>query len=267
MSTAQEEQVRISDEAGSPFGGYASRPEINVPPAERWISGLAGAGLVLTGLRMRSLPGAILAIVGGEMVRRGYTGHSMAYTALGVNRNECPGAAPEDYFDHGIHISEAITIDRSPNELYDFWRNFENLPRIMQYLADVKVLDDKRSHWKGKAPVGMTVEWDAEIINDEPNETIAWRSLYPASVDNAGSVRFIPGPAGRGTEVRVVLDYIPPAGRAGWLIAKLFGKDPAAEVREDLRRFKRIMETGEAPTIKGQPHGRRGVMGSMMATD
>jgi uncharacterized membrane protein len=245
--------------------GAAHERRVNVPPAERWISAMAGGGLALLGLRMRSLPGALLAIIGGEMVHRGYTGHCMAYEALGVDRAEGAGAQPEEYFNQGIHVSEAVTVQGSPEQLYKFWRDLENLPQFMSYLEDVRVIDERRSHWKAKAPAGLAVEWDAEIINDEPNQTIAWRSLYPASVDSAGSVRFTPGLEGRGTEVRVTLDYIPPAGRAGQFIARIFGRDPAAEVREDLRRFKRAIEAGEVPTTSGQPHGRRGVMGTILS--
>jgi len=245
--------------------GKAHERHVNVPASERWMSGLAGGALVLLGLRMRSLPGAVLAIVGGEMVHRGYTGHCMAYETLGIDRTEGPGAAPQEYFESGIHVSEAITVQGSPEQLYKYWRDLENLPQFMSYLEDVRVIDDRRSHWKAKAPAGLTVEWDAEIINDEPNQTIAWRSLYPASVDNAGSVRFTAAPEDRGTEVRVTLDYIPPAGRAGQFIAKIFGRDPAAEVREDLRRLKRAIEAGEVPTTSGQPHGRRGIVGTLTA--
>lgn len=255
-------------EAPGRNGASGSRqPETNVPARERWVSGLTGGALVLTGLRMRSLPGAVLALVGGAMLHRGYTGHCYGYQALGINRARGEGAAPEEYFERGIHVAESVTINKSAEELYRFWRDLENLPRVMDYLQSVRKIDDKRSHWAAKAPAGVTVEWDAEIINDEPNALIAWRSLYPASVDNAGSVRFIPAPGGRGTEVHVSLDYIPPAGRVGWAVAKLFGKDPAAEVREDLRRFKAMMEAGEAPTTHGQPHGKRGIVGSVMATD
>ena len=119
-----------------------------------------------------------------------------------------------------------MTINRTPWDLYQFWRNFENLPRFMKHLKSVKVLDEKRSHWVAKAPAGRTVEWDAEIINDEPNALIAWRSLGGADVDNAGSVRFVPGPEGRGTEVRVVIDYIPPAGRVGKWVAEALRQEP-----------------------------------------
>jgi uncharacterized membrane protein len=125
----------------------------------------------------------------------------------------------------------------------------------MKHVESVSVLDEKRSHWVVRGPAGSTVEWDAEIINDEPNALIAWRSLDNAEVDNAGSVRFVPGPEGRGTEVRVVLDYIPPAGRVGKWVARLFGEEPSQQIHEDLRRFKRLMETGEIPTIEGQPTG------------
>jgi uncharacterized membrane protein len=148
-----------------------------------------------------------------------------------------------------------MTINRSPWDLYQFWRNFDNLPRFMKHVKSVNVIDEKRSHWVVDGPAGKSVEWDAEIINDEPNALIAWRSLANATVDNAGSVRFVPGPEGRGTEVRVVIDYIPPAGVVGKWVSMLFGKNPESEIREDLRRFKRVMETGEVPTTEGQPRG------------
>ena len=264
-SSPRESEFSSNKLSGNRMGSH--EPFVNVPPNERWVSGFSGGALVLAGLKMRSIPGALLILVGGAMARRAWTGHCNVYDALGINRAQGEGAAPEDYSSKGIHVSEFITIDKSPEELYRYWRDFENLPRFMEYLKDVQILDDKRSHWKAKAPAGMSVEWDAEIINDQPNETIAWRSLYPASVDSAGSVRFVAGPPGRGTEVRVTFDYIPPAGKAGLMIAKLFGKDPAMEVREDLRRFKQIMETGQIATAQGQPHGRRGVVGSIMASN
>jgi uncharacterized membrane protein len=125
----------------------------------------------------------------------------------------------------------------------------------MDHLKAVTVQDDKRSHWVVKAPAGNEVEWDAEIINDEPNKTIAWRSLADACVANSGSVRFVPAPGDRGTEVHVVLDYLPFAGRIGVVIAKLFGQEPSQQIEEDLRQFKQVMEAGEVPTVEGQPAG------------
>ena len=126
----------------------------------------------------------------------------------------------------------------------------------MQHLQSVTVIDLTHSHWVAKAPDGRDVAWDAEIINDKENELIAWRSIGDADIDNAGSVHFTPAPGGRGTVVKVVLEYNPPAGKAGKFVAKLFGEDPDTQVREDLRHLKEIMEAGEIPTTEGQPSGR-----------
>jgi len=119
----------------------------------------------------------------------------------------------------------------------------------------MKMLDNRRSHWVVKGPAGKTVEWDAEIIHDEPHSVIAWRSLENATVANAGSVRFVPAPGDRGTQVRVVIEYIRP--RAGWgaAIAWLFGEEPRQQVADDLRHFKQFMEAGEVPRTVGQPAG------------
>jgi uncharacterized membrane protein len=227
----------------------------NVGDAERWASAIAGGAIAFAGLKSRSALGLMGAALGGALLYRGLSGNCPAYSALGFDTAEHDGAAAEDYFRRGIHVEESMTINRTPWDLYQFWRNFDNLPRFMRHVKSVKVTDEKKSHWVVDGPAGKDVEWDAEIINDEPNTLIAWRSLADATVDNAGSVRFVPGPEGRGTEVRVVIDYIPPAGRVGKLVASLFGKNPASEIREDLRRFKRLMETGEVPTTDGQPRG------------
>ena len=241
---------------------WFSHAQPNVGSTERAVSTAAGAILAVTGLARRSPLGLALAAIGGGLIYRGITGHCPAYRAAGIDTSEQSrgagdAASPEDYFEHGIHVEESFTITKSPWELYDYWRNFENLPRIMSHLESVNVIDEKRSHWVAKAPAiaGGKVEWDAEIINDEPNALIAWRSLENADVDNAGSVRFVPAPGERGTEVKVVIDYIPPAGRLGKWVAKLFGEAPDQQIQEDLRKFKRVMETGEFATTKGQPRG------------
>jgi uncharacterized membrane protein len=145
----------------------------------------------------------------------------------------------------GIHVVQAITINRPRNEVYGFWHNFENLPRFMAHLESVEVSGEGRSHWTAKAPAGTTVEWDAETIDDRPNELIAWRSLEDATVPNSGTVRFTDAPGDRGTEVHVELRYQPPGGKLASLIAKLFGEEPDQQVKGDLRRFKQVMETGE----------------------
>jgi uncharacterized membrane protein len=137
------------------------------------------------------------------------------------------------------------TIYRSPEEVYRFWRDFQNLPRFMTHLESVQVTDEKRSHWVAKAPAGTSVEWDAEITDDQPNQLIAWRSLEGADVDNWGTVRFDPAPGNRGTEVRVEVEYNPPAGAIGAAVARLFGEAPEEQIKGDLRRLKQVLEIGE----------------------
>lgn len=145
----------------------------------------------------------------------------------------------------GIEVKKAITVARSPDEAYQFWRNFENLPRFMAHLDSVRVMDERRSYWKAKAPLGATVEWAAEITEDRPGELIAWRSMEGTTVPNSGTVEFVPAPGDRGTEVRVELNYNPPGGIVGATIAKLFGEEPSIQVDGDLRRFKQVLEVGE----------------------
>jgi uncharacterized membrane protein len=147
--------------------------------------------------------------------------------------------------DSGIRVSESVTVARPPEEVYRFWRDLTNLPRFMEHLEAVQVLDDRRSHWRARAPAGSSVEWDAEIIEDQPNERISWRSNQAAEVPNTGTVRFRVAPGNRGTEIHVTLRYDPPAGRLGALVAKLFGEDPSQQVKGDLRRLKQVLETGE----------------------
>jgi uncharacterized membrane protein len=144
-----------------------------------------------------------------------------------------------------IEVRKSITIKRAPEEVYRFWHDFQNLPRFMRHLESVQVIDERRSHWKARGPAGKTVEWDAEIVDDRPNELIAWRSLEGADVSNSGSVRFVKAPGGRGTEVHVQLNYNPPGGAIGAKLAKLLGHEPGQQVGIDLLHLKQLMETGE----------------------
>jgi uncharacterized membrane protein len=155
-----------------------------------------------------------------------------------------------------IRVAKSATINRSPEELYRFWRDFQNLPRFMKHLESVRETGDRRSHWVAKGPAGTTVEWDAEITEDRPNELIAWRSLEGSDVDCVGFVRFERAPGGRGSIVRVEMRYRPPAGRVGATVARLLGEGPEWRIKDDLRRFKQIMEAGEVITTEGQPAGR-----------
>jgi uncharacterized membrane protein len=160
-----------------------------------------------------------------------------------------------------VQVTKAITINRPVNEIYGFWRNFQNLPRFMDHLESVQVLDDRRSRWKAKAPAGTTVEWEAEINEDRPDQLISWRSLPDATVTNAGAVRFSPAPGNRGTEIIVDMRYDPPGGIIGAAFAKLFGEEPNQQVEDDLRRFKQVIETGEIvrsdASIHKGPHPAR----------
>ena len=248
-------QRRLATTHGMYRGDNSARHQ-NVGEVERIVAGVCGAGLVMLALTRKHTSSLVAGILGGgALIARSATGYCPMYDALGIQQARLGKAQPHDFQDDGIHVQIATTIDKTPEELYRFWRNFENLPRFMAHLESVKVLDDRRSHWVAKAPMGKTVEWDAEIINEERDRLIAWRSLEGADVDNAGSVRFVEAPEGRGTEVRVTVDYLPPAGRIGQFVAKLFGEEPEIQIREDLRRFKRLMETGEIPTTEGQPQG------------
>jgi uncharacterized membrane protein len=228
----------------------------NIGKGERWASAIGGAALVLLGLKRRSISSIPLALVGGSLIYRGATGHCGVYNALGLSTADRERGSASVEASRDIKVDRSVTINRSSEELYRFWRNLENLPRFMENLESVRAIDGRRSHWVAKAPMGKTVEWDAEIINEEENKLIAWRSLEGADVDSAGSVRFEPAPDGRGTEVKVSLIYNPPAGGVGSIIAKLFGREPDHQVREDLRRFKQLMETGDIPITRGQSYGR-----------
>lgn len=256
MAVLREKISHARDHARELQGRFG---ETNVGEMERWASIAGGTALAAAGIRKGGLSGIALGILGASLLQRGATGHCQFYHALGVNTSDesgphTSGAALNGH--EGIKVEKAVTIMASREQLYRFWRSFDNLPKIMKHLESVSVLDERRSHWVAKAPAGKTVEWDAEIINEHENELIAWKSLEGSEIDNAGSVRFERAPGDRGTVVRVSLIYKPPAGKMGAFVAKLFGEEPNMQVQEDLRRFKQLMEAGEIPTIKGQSSGR-----------
>lgn len=163
--------------------------------------------------------------------------------------------------DDSVEIKTALTVGRSPEEVYRFWRDFDNLPRFMNHLEAVRITGERTSHWRAKAPVGMTVEWDAEIIEDRPNELIVWQSLENADVENSGSVRFAPAPGNRGTEIMLEMRFHPPGGAVGAKFARLFDDVPKMQMRNDLRRFKQVMETGQVvhsdDSIESGPNAAR----------
>ena len=227
----------------------ASCCPVNVGSAERMVSLAAGSALALAGLSRGSWRGLILAAAGGSLIYRGATGKCHLYDAFGVNTAEGHNPAMAVPAQQGTKVEHRITINRPPQELYRYWRNFENLPRIMNHLESVRATTGNRSHWVAKAPLGTTVEWDAEVINERDGELIAWRSVEGSQVETAGSVHFKPALAGRGTELTVSLKYNPPGGKVGIAAAKLFREEPEQQIAEDLNRFKQLMESRAGAAI------------------
>jgi uncharacterized membrane protein len=234
-----------------------ARSDRNLSDVERWASIAAGAGLAAYGLSRLKSNGWLYAGLGGLLLRRGVTAHCDLYEAVGINT---AGTADDTRAalrgPRGANVLESVTINRPIELLYRFWRNLENLPQFMHHLESVDKVTDTISHWRAKGPAGRIVEWDAEIFNEIPNKLIAWRSLEGADVVSAGSVNFDAAADGRGTRVTVHLQYSPLGGKMGAAIAKLFGADAETEIREDLRRFKQLLEAGEVPTTAGQPRGQ-----------
>lgn len=221
-----------------------SSNRVNVSAPERWASGLGGGFLLAYGASHRSWNRALLMTAGGGLLYRAVTGRCQLYKALGLDSTtKGKDGITSVRHGEGVKLEYAVTINRSPEELYRFWRNLENLPTFMKQLESVRVLTNGRSHWIVKTPVGKSVEWEAEIHNDLENHLIAWRSLPGADLDNAGSVHFRSLPDGR-TEVRVVMSYEPPFGKFGLEVARLLGEDPSRQLQDDLWRFKQMMETG-----------------------
>jgi uncharacterized membrane protein len=177
-------------------------------------------------------------------------------SAVECTREERGLAEPE-----GIHVLSAITVNRPREEVYRYWRDLEHLPTFMAHLRSVETEPDGRSQWVAEGPMGLRVQWEAEIVADQPNENIAWRSCEGSDVPNQGSVRFLDAPGGRGTEVRVELRYDLMSGALGASVAKLFGAEPGQEIADDLRRFKQVIETGEVlhsdASIHRGPHPGR----------
>lgn len=211
---------------------------------ERWASIIGGGALVLSGLQQRSLRGILTAAAGGSLVYQGAQKKStlkQVGEAVGLEKT--------------ILVEKTVTINRPASELYRFWRQLDNLPQFMRHIKSVQVLDEQHSHWVVNAPLDQSVEWDAVIVNDQPDRLIAWTSTDDAEVNHSGLVRFQPATGDRGTEVKVVMEYELPGGAMAAAIAKLFGEAPEQQIGDDLSRFKQLMETGEIATTAGQPRG------------
>ncbi|MEA3186240.1 MAG: hypothetical protein QOD99_70 [Chthoniobacter sp.] len=206
------------------------------------MSTVGGAALLAIGVSKRGLAGWLTAALGGALVARGLSGNCQLYQALDISTAKpAPGnsriSVPGN---RGIKVEKSFFVQREPEKLFRTWRNFENLPHFMKHLESVRVLDDRRSHWVARGPGGKKIHWDAEVINEHPNEMIAWRSL-DGDVNHAGTVRFLP--AAGGTEVRISLEYDLPGGAIGAAVARFFHEEPSQQIEADMMRFKQMMES------------------------
>jgi uncharacterized membrane protein len=225
-----------------------SSSRLNVGQGERGASLIGGGVLLFNALRKSSLANLMMGIAGAELLYRGATGHCPVYQALKVNT--------AGYM--GIKINKSVTVNAQPEDVYRFWRDFENLPRFMKHVTSVHKLDDKRSHWVITDMSGLKrLEWQAQIINEKENELIAWMSMPGSDIYVNGSVHFRPAMEGRGTVVTAIIGYEAPAGLPGSAVARIFNKATAQQIKEDLRRFKEYIETGEIATVMNQPSGKQ----------
>jgi uncharacterized membrane protein len=208
---------------------------------ERWAGVAMATAVVAYGLSRRSLPGVALAAAAAPLAYRGATGAWPGF------RNGAADTRVALAGNRGIHVREAIRLEVPLEVVYVFWRRLENLPLFMAHIREVRDLGGARSHWVAEGPADMSVEWDAEIINEVPNEVIGWRSIPGSDIATAGSVHFSTARQGRSTHVAVNLQYAAPGGVASRLLAFVLGRDPAHMIREDLRRVKQLLEAGEIP--------------------
>lgn len=241
-------QPTFSSERTADGPGTLPAPR-DIGDMERLICSMTGAAFLLHGVKRRGWNGVATALLGGAFLYIGATGRNALYRGLGIHLVRTTGGRQR------AEVIKTMTINRPVGELFAFWRDFRNLPHVMSHLESVEILSEKRSHWKAKAPAGIAVEWDAEIVNEKPDALIAWQSCEGASIAHWGVVRFNPAPGNRGTEVTIELEYEPIGGATGVALAKLFGEEPSQQIEDDLRRFKQIMEAGEVPTTRGQPRG------------
>ncbi len=236
----------------------ARRAEPNVGETERVISALLGGGLLFHGTLRPSWRSGLGALLGVVLLNRGLTGYCPGYARLGLDTSDHRAANGGDTSVLGrrklrtsrtVKISHSVRVGRSLGDLYRFWRNLENLPKVMSHLRSVEVINSQLSHWVIETlPGAPSVEWDAEIINEVEDDRIGWRTLRGSDVDHAGSVEFEPVEDG-GTRVTVTLQYDPPAGSIGLAVASWLGQDPAMKISSDLKHFKEQMERETLPSL------------------
>lgn len=217
---------------------------VNVGMTERIASAVGGAALTIMALRnLKSPSGISMLITGGFLLSRGLSGYCSVNNAVGRNTARTANSP--------VEVKTSVSLNKPRHEVYSFWRKLENLPRFMKHLEKVDEIDETRSRWTAKGPAGVgSVSWEAEILEDSPNEFISWRSLAGSTVDNAGQVRFVETPTG--TDIKVQMSYRLPAGDVGGIAAKLFSPMAEKMMRDDIRDLKNVMEEGEtAATTRG----------------
>jgi uncharacterized membrane protein len=219
---------------------------LSLTDAEKWLALGTGALLLLVGASRRSAIGTCFAVSSAPLLYRGLTGR-WPHVLIGDGQPDSKDTKNALGGERGRHVRESVRLELPLADVYRFWRRLENLPRFMTHLSRVTEGSDGRSHWVASGPAGLAVEWDAEIVDEIDNKVLGWRSLPGSDVVTAGSVNFETARGGRGTQVSVHLQYAPPAGRAGAFAASLLGHEPSQTIREDLRRFKQLLEAGEAP--------------------
>jgi uncharacterized membrane protein len=203
------------------------------------------------GLTVAALTGAaVIGVLGARALTRSNGNVGRRFRRILDALTERTDAADDAAYESEDLVGRAVTINRPRHELYAFWRDFGNLPRILENIESVTELDERRSHWVVRAPAGTTVEWDSAIVEDIEDELISWQSEPGADVTHSGRIDFRDAPGARGTLVTVTIAYDPPAGAVGKLVAKLFQREPKVQARRDLRRFKQFMETGEIATSR-----------------
>jgi uncharacterized membrane protein len=215
---------------------------------ERLATALGGGALIGAGLARPTPAHFALAGLGSMLVARAAVGHSYLYDQIGFST-----ADPES---QAVEIVQSVTVMRPREEVYAFWRDLENLPRFMAHIASVETLSEGRSRWVAAGPgLAPDLEWEAEIVQENPGRVLAWQSLPESDIDHSGHVRFIDAPHG-GTEVHARIAYRPPAGTVGAAVARALDPILGQLIKEDIRRFKHLAEAGEIPTIDGQSSGR-----------
>jgi uncharacterized membrane protein len=239
-----------SSSVRSPSGRYNNAREI-----ERWASLATATAVIAYGVTRRDKPGMWLAAAAAPLAYRGVAGE---WPRLRNERGRSDNPRVALAGSRGVHVHESIRLENPIDEVYRFWRRLENLPQFMSHLQSVSETGGGRSHWVACGPAGTTAEWDAEIIKDQPNDTISWRSLPGSDVVTAGSVTFKRARSGQSTQLTVHLQYDPPGGRAGSWIAGLFGREPSQTIREDLRRVKQLLEAGEIAHAYANPRRLQG---------